>query len=117
MTNISVTDLAAEGKAIAKAEGKVIFIQGAIPGDVVDIRIVKSKKDWAEAKLERILEPSPNRILPFCAHFGVCGGCKWQMLPYPLQLQYKQNEVLQNLKRLGKIEIPTPERPKPAVPQ
>jgi 23S rRNA (uracil1939-C5)-methyltransferase len=109
LTNIAVTGLAAEGKAVAKAEGKVIFIQGAIPGDLVDIQLLKSKKDWAEAKIIKIIEPSPDRITPFCGHFGVCGGCKWQMLPYPLQLKYKQDEVLQNLIRLGKIELPAPE--------
>ncbi len=104
--NITITDLAAEGKAIAREEGKVIFIEGAIPGDIVNIRLTKSKKDWAEAVVTKIITPSPNRVAPFCQHFNVCGGCKWQMLPYNLQLEYKQNEVAQNLKRLGKIELP-----------
>ncbi len=104
--NVIVTDVAAEGKAIAKQEGKVIFIDGAIPGDVVNIQLTKSKKDWAEARVTKIITPSPQRTEPFCNHFGNCGGCKWQMLPYNMQLQYKQNEVEQNLKRLGKIELP-----------
>jgi 23S rRNA (uracil1939-C5)-methyltransferase len=104
--NVEVTDVAAEGKAIAKQEGKVIFIEGAIPGDVVNIQLTKSKKDWAEARVTKIITPSPQRVEPFCDHFGNCGGCKWQMLPYELQLQYKQNEVEQNLRRLGKIELP-----------
>jgi 23S rRNA (uracil1939-C5)-methyltransferase len=104
--NVAVTDVAAEGKAIAKQEGKVIFIDGAIPGDVVNILLTKSKKDWAEARVTKIVTPSPQRVEPFCNHFGNCGGCKWQMLPYELQLQYKQNEVEQNLRRLGKIELP-----------
>jgi 23S rRNA (uracil1939-C5)-methyltransferase len=106
LDNITITDVAAEGKAIAREEGKVIFIEGAITGDVVNIRLTKSKKDWAEAVVTKIITPSANRITPFCQHFSVCGGCKWQMLPYTLQLEYKQNEVAQNLKRLGKIDLP-----------
>jgi 23S rRNA (uracil1939-C5)-methyltransferase len=106
LDNITVTDVAAEGKAIAREDGKVIFIEGAIPGDVVNIQLTKSKKDWAEARVTKIITPSAKRIAAFCSHFGNCGGCKWQMLPYELQLQYKQNEVEQNLKRLGKVELP-----------
>ncbi len=106
LQNIEVIDLAAEGKAIAKEEGKVIFIEGAIPGDVVDIQLTKSKKDWAEAKVTKIIKPSPDRLDAFCQHFGSCGGCKWQMLPYSKQLQFKENEVIQNLTRLGKIALP-----------
>jgi 23S rRNA (uracil1939-C5)-methyltransferase len=106
LENITVIDLAAEGKALAREDGKVIFIEGAIPGDVVHIQLTKSKKDWAEAKVTQIIQASPNRVTPFCSHFGNCGGCKWQMLPYHLQLQFKQNEVVQNLKRLGKVELP-----------
>ena len=106
LENIEITDLAAEGKAIARAEGKIIFVTGAIPGDVVNIQLTKSKKDWAEAKVTKLITPSPHRITPTCTHFGHCGGCKWQMLPYQLQLQYKQNEVLQNLTRLGKVQLP-----------
>jgi 23S rRNA (uracil1939-C5)-methyltransferase len=106
LENVAVTDLGAEGKAIAKLEGKVFFIEGAIPGDIVNIQITKSKKDWAEAKVTQIIKPSEKRAAAFCKHFGNCGGCKWQMLPYALQLEYKQNEVLQNLKRLGKVTLP-----------
>lgn len=107
LQNVAVTDVAAEGKAIAREEGKVIFIDGAIPGDVVDIQLTKSKKDWAEAKVIKLVTSSPQRVTPFCQHFGNCGGCKWQMLPYEQQLAYKHNEVIQNLTRLGKIELPT----------
>jgi 23S rRNA (uracil1939-C5)-methyltransferase len=110
LDNITITDVAAEGKAIAKEEGKVIFIEGAIPGDVVNIRLTKSKKDWAEAVVTKIITASTHRITPFCQHFSICGGCKWQMLPYTLQLEYKQNEVAQNLKRLGKIDLPEVEK-------
>ena len=103
LENISVTDYAAEGKALAKVDGKVIFISGAVPGDVADIMLTKNKKDWAEARVTKISSYSTERVEPFCIHFGVCGGCKWQMLPYEKQLQYKQQEAQQNLQRIGKI--------------
>ena len=106
LENIIVTDYAAEGKALAKIDGKVIFISGAVPGDVVDIFLTKNKKDWAEARVIEIKQPSTERQVPFCKHFGLCGGCKWQMLPYAKQLQYKQQEVEQNLKRIGKVDLP-----------
>ena len=106
LENISVTDYAAEGKAIARMDGKVIFISGAVPGDTADIMLTKNKKDWAEARALRITTPAPDRVVPFCKHFGTCGGCKWQMLPYEKQLQYKQQESEQNLKRIGKVELP-----------
>ncbi|MBP6430163.1 MAG: 23S rRNA (uracil(1939)-C(5))-methyltransferase RlmD [Ferruginibacter sp.] len=106
LENILVTDYAAEGKALAKYDGKVIFISGAVPGDTVDVFLTKNKKDWAEARVIAIKTPAVDRQTPFCKHFGVCGGCKWQMLPYAKQLQYKQQEVEQNLKRIGKVELP-----------
>ena len=101
-----VTGYAAEGKSMARLEGKVCFISGAIPGDVVDIQLTKSKKDWAEARVLKLKQPAPDRLEPFCIHFGVCGGCKWQMLPYEKQLQYKQQEAIDNLVRIGKLDIP-----------
>ena len=106
LENILVTDYAAEGKSLAKVDGKVIFIEGAVPGDVVDVFVSKNKKDWGEGKAVAIHEFSKERATPFCMHFGVCGGCKWQMLPYEKQLQYKQQEVAQNLKRIGKVTLP-----------
>ena len=106
LENVLVTDYAAEGKALAKADGKVIFISGAVPGDVADLFVTKNKKDWAEARVQTIKEYSKERVEPFCKHFGVCGGCKWQMLPYEKQLQYKQQEVEQNLRRIGKVQLP-----------
>ena len=101
--NIVITDYAAQGKAIARLDGKVIFTEGAVPGDVVDLLLTKNKKDFAEARVLKIITPSADRVIPFCMHFGVCGGCKWQMLPYQKQLQYKQQEAEQNLARIGKI--------------
>ncbi len=101
--NIAITDYAAQGKAIARQDGKVIFTEGAVPGDVVDLLLTKNKKDFAEARVLKLITPSADRVTPFCIHFGVCGGCKWQMLPYAKQLQYKQQEAEQNLLRIGKV--------------
>ena len=106
LQQVVVEDYAAEGKALSKIDGKVIFIEGAVPGDVVDVQLSKSKKEWGEGKAIHFHSLSPDRVTPFCEHFGVCGGCKWQMLPYEKQLQYKQNEVVQNLKRIGKVQLP-----------
>lgn len=106
LTDVLVTDYAAEGKAIARQDGKVIFISGAIPGDTVNVLLTKNKKDWAEARTLEIVKPAEDRVAPFCMHFGICGGCKWQMLPYEKQLTYKQQETEQNLKRIGKIDLP-----------
>jgi 23S rRNA (uracil1939-C5)-methyltransferase len=102
-----VTNYAAEGKSMAKIDGKVIFIEGAVPGDVVDVFVSTNKKDWGQGKATHFHEYAANRVQPFCIHFGTCGGCKWQMLPYQQQLQYKQLEVEQNLKRIGKVDLPT----------
>ena len=106
LEDLLITDYAAEGKALAKLDGKVIFISGAVPGDVADVLLTKNKKDWAEGRVLKIKELSKERVDPFCKHFGVCGGCKWQMLPYAKQLQYKQQEVEQNLRRIGKVDLP-----------
>lgn len=103
---LSIEAYAAEGKSLARHEGKVIFVEGAVPGDVADVRLAKNKKDWAEGVAVRFHQLSPDRVAPFCRHFGVCGGCQWQMLPYQKQLQYKQQQVHDVLKRIGKIELP-----------
>ncbi len=108
MENIEITGYAAEGKALAKVDGKVIFVEGAVPGDIADIRLTRSKKDWAEGRVQRFRKFSGQRTEPFCSHFGTCGGCKWQMLPYALQLAYKQQEVEDNLRRIGKIDRQLP---------
>ena len=106
LSNILVEDYAAEGKSLARVDGKVIFIENAVPGDVVDVRLSKNKKDWAEGHITAFQQYSDSRIEPFCAHFGVCGGCRWQMLPYTLQLQYKQQQVEDVLRRIGKVALP-----------
>jgi 23S rRNA (uracil1939-C5)-methyltransferase len=107
LEQVTVADYAAEGKSLARVDGKVIFIEGAVPGDVVDVQLSKNKADWAEGHVIHTHQPSPNRIAPFCEHFGVCGGCQWQMLPYELQLKYKQQQVTDNLTRIGKVSLPT----------
>ncbi len=99
-------DYAAEGKSLARQDGKVIFIEQVVPGDIVDIRLSKSKKDWAEGHPIRFHEFSAQRVKPFCQHFGVCGGCQWQMLPYEKQLEYKARQVYDNLTRIGKVALP-----------
>lgn len=107
LLHIRIEAYAAEGKSISRLEGgKVLFVDNAIPGDVIDAIIIKDKKSWALGKTTRLVEPSPQRIEPFCEHFGVCGGCKWQMLPYPQQLVYKQQQVADQLSRIGHIELP-----------
>ena len=106
LENVLVEDYAAEGKSIARVDGKVVFIDRVVPGDVVDIKLSKSKKDWAEGYPLQFHSFSKERTEPFCQHFGVCGGCQWQMLPYEKQLFYKRQQVEDNLKRIGKIALP-----------
>src|SRR6476659_9595619 len=108
LDEVLVENYAAEGKSLARKDGKVIFIENVVPGDVVDIRLSKNKKDWAEGYPIQFRSYSKERVEPFCQHFGVCGGCQWQMLPYPKQLQYKQQQVIDNLTRIGKIKLPEP---------
>ena len=107
LLNVLIEAYAAEGNSIARMEdGKVIFVQGAIPGDIINIGITKDKKTWAEGRMLQVVTPSPMRVKPFCQHFGVCGGCKWQMLPYHQQLVYKQQQVTDQLTRIGQVELP-----------
>ena len=104
--NVEIIDIAAEGKAIAKVNDMVIFIPYVVPGDVVDLQISRKKNKYAEGKLVRFVSYSPNRAEAFCEHFGVCGGCKWQILPYAEQLKFKHKQVADNLARIGKIDLP-----------
>ena len=106
LEKVLVEDYAAEGKSLAHVDGKVIFIDKAVPGDVVDIRLLKNKKDWAAGHPVFFHSYASDRVEPFCSHFGICGGCKWQMLPYPKQLQYKQQQVADQLQRIGHIQLP-----------
>lgn len=104
ITNLAITAYAAEGKCIGKHDEKVVFVEGLVPGDVADVLLTKNKQNWAEGHVLKIQQFSEDRITPFCAHFGTCGGCKWQMLPYQKQLAYKENQVKDQLQRIGKIQ-------------
>lgn len=106
LQGVRVEDYAAEGKSLARVDGKVVFIEDAVPGDIVDVRLGKNKKDWAEGYVIHFHQYSPERVAPFCEHFGVCGGCQWQMLPYEKQIQFKQKQVFDNLTRIGKVPLP-----------
>ena len=106
LENITITGVAAEGKAIAKVGNLVVFVPYAVPGDVVDLQVRRKKHSYAEAEVVKFHRYSEQRATPFCQHFGVCGGCKWQCLPYEEQLRYKQQQVVDNLTRIGKIELP-----------
>ncbi|HEY1024069.1 MAG TPA: 23S rRNA (uracil(1939)-C(5))-methyltransferase RlmD [Sphingobacteriaceae bacterium] len=103
--NVQVIDIAEEGKGVGKADDLVIFIDKAVPGDVVDIELTRKKRNFAEAKIQRLITPSVHRTEPFCEHFGTCGGCKWQHMTYEAQLQFKQKSVSDALQRLGKIDV------------
>ncbi len=103
---ITIEDIGAEGKALARVGDMVVFTKYAIPGDVVDLQVTKKRKKYQEAFVTTFHKYSKDRVEPFCEHFGICGGCKWQLLPYDKQLLFKQNQVDNQLKRIGKIEIP-----------
>lgn len=104
--SVEVTGVAAEGKAIAKVDNMVIFVPYVVPGDVIDIQITRKKNSYAEGKAVRFEKYSDKRAEAFCEHYGTCGGCKWQILPYEEQLKHKQSQVENDLKRIGKIELP-----------
>ena len=106
LQHITITDIAAEGKAIAKVDGLTVFVPYAVPGDVVDIQLARKKNSYAEGKVVKFHHYSSERTEAFCADYGVCGGCKWQILPYNKQLEYKQKQITDNLVRIGKIALP-----------
>lgn len=105
LQNIQVIDIAEEGKGVGKSDDLVIFIDKAVPGDIVDVELLKRKKKFYEGKIQNLVKPSEHRTEPFCEHFGVCGGCKWQHLTYDAQLQFKQKSVSDALQRLGKVDV------------
>lgn len=104
--NVTITACAAEGKALARVDDKVIFVPFCVPGDIVDLQIKKKRRSYCEAEVIRFVKYSDNREVPMCEHFGICGGCKWQNLPYSEQLKMKQDQVFNQLSRIGKIELP-----------
>lgn len=115
LNNITIEGIAAEGKAIAHAKlpteseaasARVLFVEYGVPGDVVDVLITRRKKNYMEGRIERIVKPSEHRLEPFCEHFGVCGGCKWQHLPYDMQLEAKTRQVYDQLVRIGHLDVP-----------
>lgn len=106
LEKVRITDIGAEGNAVARVDNLVVFVPMLIPGDVVDIRVKKKRKKYLEGSVIRFHEYSKDRIKPVCQHFGVCGGCKWQHLPYELQLQHKTKQVKDSLTRIGKVELP-----------
>ena len=106
LEKVTITDVAAEGKALARVNDMVVFVPYVVPGDVVDLQVKRKKHSYAEAVAVKFHEYSPLRSEPFCKHFGVCGGCKWQCLKYEEQIRYKQKQVTDNLVRIGKIELP-----------
>ncbi len=107
LLNITIDAYAAEGKSIAHLEGgKVLFVENVVPGDTINAIIIKDKKSWAQGRMTELVTPSTLRVEPFCQHFGVCGGCKWQMLPYSQQLIYKQQQVADQLERIGHVVLP-----------
>lgn len=106
ISELEITGAAAEGKAIGKHEDRIVFVPFAVPGDIIEAQVFKKKKNFFEARITKLIKPSPERIEPICSHFGVCGGCKWQNLSYENQLKFKQKQVADNLTRIGKIELP-----------
>ena len=107
---VSIIDIAEEGKGVGKSDELVLFIDKAVPGDVVDVRLTKKKKNFAEGVIENILKKSVERVDPFCEHFGTCGGCKWQHMSYAAQLQYKEKNVAAALERIGHIDVSSMEQ-------
>ena len=106
LENIQITDCAAEGKSLARVNDMVVFVPFCVPGDIVDLQVRKKRHSYMEAEVIRFVEKSAVREEPFCEHFGVCGGCKWQNLPYDKQLEMKQRQVYEQLTRIGKVELP-----------
>lgn len=106
LENIEIEAVAAEGKALSHVDGAVLFVPFAVPGDIVDVKVTRKKKNYMEGYIIRLVSPSPHRQEPFCSHFGICGGCKWQILPYSMQLEAKQRQVYDQLVRIGHLDIP-----------
>lgn len=106
LENVKIEAVAAEGKSLAHVDGTVVFVEFAVPGDIVNVKVTKKKKNYMEGFILEIVKPSEDRLQPFCEHFGICGGCRWQPLPYDIQLKAKQQQVWDQLVRIGHLEIP-----------
>jgi 23S rRNA (uracil1939-C5)-methyltransferase len=106
LENIEIESFAAEGKSLARVENMVLFVPGLVPGDIADIQVRRKRKNFMEGFVVELKKPSPLRIKAKCSHFGTCGGCKWQHLSYAKQLEFKQQQVADNLQRIGRVELP-----------
>ena len=106
LESVRMESVASEGNSLAHVNGKVLFVSQTMPGDVVDVQVNKVRKAYMEGYVVRMVEPSPDRIAPFCSHFGVCGGCSWQFMPYQQQLDFKRQQVVDQLVRIGHLNIP-----------
>lgn len=106
LENVTITDVAAEGNALARVDGLVVFVPYAAPGDIIDVKLDRKKHGYAEGHIEKFIKPSDNRVEPRCEHFGVCGGCRWQHLPYEFQIKAKQKQVKDALDRIAKVDYP-----------
>ena len=109
LEKVKITDIGSEGNALARVDNMVVFVPMLVPGDVVDLKVIRKRKKFMEGMVIKFHEFSPDRIKPRCIHFGICGGCKWQHLPYPLQLKFKQKQIVDNLSRIGKVDLPLTE--------
>ena len=106
LENLKIESIAAEGKCIAHVDGMVVFVEYAVPGDVVNARVMRKKKNFAEARIIEIVKPSEYRQKPFCEHFGICGGCRWQLIPYQMQLDSKRQQVADQFRHIGHLSFP-----------
>lgn len=106
LEGVRISDVAAEGNSIARVDDMVVFIPYGAPGDVARVKLTRKKKSYAEGRIEELTQPSDIRVEPRCEHFGICGGCRWQHLPYEYQLQYKQKQVQDCLERIAKVPFP-----------
>jgi len=106
LLNVPVVDINSKGKAVAKSEELVVFVDHAVPGDVIDIQITKKKKNYSQGRVIKVQKESTDRVEAFCKHFGICGGCKWQNLDYKAQLKYKESWIVQNFRKIGGIDVP-----------
>ena len=105
LEKVEIQKIAAEGKSIAYIDEKVLFVPNTLPGDIVDVQVTRKRKNFMEGIVTHTHRFSALRIAPACTHFGICGGCKWQNLPYEKQLEFKQQEINDNLQRIGKIKL------------
>ena len=106
LEDITIEATAAEGNGLAHVDGKVVFVKQGIPGDLVDVQVNKVRSGYSQGYIAKMKSPSPHRLSPFCAHFGDCGGCTWQTLPYPMQIAFKQQQVVDQLTRIGHLDLP-----------